>query len=1379
MRESIAVKLIARIVLLMILLVATLYGCGGGSPWGEVSAPDPPSGVTVAVENSQIIVNWNPVTGARSYNIYWATTAGVNKYTKTKANVFTSPYIQAELTYGTTYYYVITAINDAGESQPSGQVSAMLQVPLPVAPSGVSAVGGDAQVTVKWDAVAGASSYSIYWSTTAGAKGTRISGIPGTFYTHAGLSNGVAYYYVVCAVNDGGESLASTQVSAMPQVPTPGAPSGVSAAGGDAQVTVRWDAVAGASSYSIYWSTTAGAKGTRINGIPGTSYTHAGLTNGVAYYYVVCALNDGGESLASTQVSAVPQVPTPGVPSGVSAAGGNAQVTVTWDAVAGASSYSIYWSTTAGAKGTRISGIPGTSYTHAGLANGVAYYYVICAVNDGGESLASTQVSATPQVPSPGVPSGVSAAGNNAQVTVNWNAVSGAKSYNIYWSTTAGVTTAAGTKEASVSMPYTHTGLTNGTTYYYIVTAVNDGGESLASTQVSATPQVPLPDAPSGISAVGGNAQVTVSWNAVSGANSYNIYYTTTSGVTPLNGTKISSVSSPYTISGLTYGSTYYFVITAVNSRGEGATSPEVGIVLQLPAPRNPSAIPGTNKVTLSWESVPGAASYSIYYSTSPNVTTSDQKITGILSPSYVHAGLTPRTTYYYRISSVKDNLESSLSAEVSAVPLIAATTGISAGTAHTVLLKSDGTVWTTGLNLYGQYGDGTFTTTKTLTKAGVLSDVKVVAAGAHHTLALKRDGTLWAWGENSFGQIGNDIFVYIKKVSTPSQVTGLTDIVAVSAGDFHNAALSSNGTVWAWGYNIYGQVGDGTTNWRILNPAQIAGLTGVKAIAVGSFHTLALKEDGTVWAWGHNAQGQLGNGTTVDSTSPVQVIGLNDVIGIAAGYAHSTALKSDGTVWTWGYNTYGQVGDGANIDKYTPVQVSGLSSIITVDAKYHNSIALALDGSVWTWGLNANGQLGIGTYDDSNIPVKVNSLSGIVAVSEGTYHAVALAQNGTVWTWGSNVNGQLGDETANSRTVPISVSDLGDPIEADFVPTAPQAVVAIPDSNSGMTVNWQPAVGAVNYTIYYSDQPGVTSTNGVKIANVSPPYYHAGLPPNVTHYYIVTSVNSSGVESTASDEVSSTTQLTALPSKALAPTLKTALAAAVSTTKDYHYYTLYDNRDPNSCLSKEHIAAKFKSLTSPDLGAMRQGMLDLFQCSGEFFLTIPFDLDYYGKMFILATYVSHNMAPYGPIGDGPNGVGFYTQWPTLKCDAYARLALLLFRSVTISDGNYLNGHEHMFGYDNSLSGNHAQLIYDSNHYSILTDPTLGIAAQTSFQDLFAGIPVKKNTMARFYSYYGSADQPVGMQVSFDNVNDQLLSGQYASDTVLYHYYDLVLNDIY
>ena len=445
--------------------------------------------------------------------------------------------------------------------------------PFAAPPTGLVATAGDAKVTLIWNASPAATRYDVLRSTTSGSGyATVASGITATSYVNTGLSNGTTYYYVVTAANAAGTSRYSNQAYATPMA-IPPAPTGLLATAGNAQVSLSWTAAAGATSYNVLRSTSKGSGYQPVvSGITTTSYVNTGLSNGTTYYYVVTASNSAGTSGYSNEASATPKVTVPAPPSGLVATAGNAQVSLSWTAAAGATSYNVLRSTTKGSGYRSVAtGVTSPSYVNTGLTNGTTYYYVVTATNSAGTSGYSNEASATPKVTVPAPPSGLVATAGNAQVSLTWSASTGATSYSVLRSTTKGsgyksvVTGVTGTS-------YVNTGLTNGTTYYYVVTATNSAGTSGYSNEASATPKLPAPPAPTGLAATAGNAQVSLSWNAASGATSYSVLRSTTNG-SGYNSVATGLTTTSYVNTGLTNGTTYYYVVTASNAGGTSGYS--------------------------------------------------------------------------------------------------------------------------------------------------------------------------------------------------------------------------------------------------------------------------------------------------------------------------------------------------------------------------------------------------------------------------------------------------------------------------------------------------------------------------------------------------------------------------------------------------------------------------------------------------------------------------------------------------------------------------------------------------------------------------------------------------------------------------------------
>ena len=241
----------------------------------------------------------------------------------------------------------------------------------------------------------------------------------------------------------------------------------------------------------------------------------------------------------------------------------------------------------------------------------------------------------------------------------------------------------------------------------------------------------------------------------------------------------------------------------------------------------------------------------------------------------------------------------------------------------------------------------------------------------------------------------------------------------------YHSLALLSDSTVFSWGYNASGQLGNVTPNIFSSVPVLVRNLSGITHIQAGYYHSLAIRRDSTIWTWGFNGYGELGNYSNMNSDVPVQVVGISNAVAIAGGRDLSAAIRADSTLWTWGYNYYGELGNGLNINSNVPVQVSGLTGIIAVNAGVFHALALKSDGTVWAWGFNGFGQLGNGNNTDSNVPVQVSGLTDIVGIAAGYYHSLAMKNDGTAWTWGHNGAGELGNGIFGSTNIPLQVNSL------------------------------------------------------------------------------------------------------------------------------------------------------------------------------------------------------------------------------------------------------------------------------------------------------------------------------------------------------------------
>ena len=414
----------------------------------------------------------------------------------------------------------------------------------------------------------------------------------------------------------------------------------------------------------------------------------------------------------------------------------------------------------------------------------------------------------------------------------------------------------------------------------------------------------------------------------------------------------------------------------------------------------------------------------------------------------------------------------------------------VAAGGSHTAALKSDGTLVSWGWNRSGQLGDGTANDRLAPISVVTTGGWTVVSSGKFHTVAIRADGGLWAWGFNQNGQLGDGTFV---DRMSPKQVGTDKTWVAVSAGEAHTVALKKDGTAWAWGRNFNGQLGDKsyvdrTVPTKVFEPVLPTGFTTVAwtAISAGSTHTVGRRADGTIWSWGNNDQGQLGQypvvvsrTSTTQPTSPVlssstttfnaatkikttTVIaaatkdyyttttttdfslapptGINYPIqitsdlswvsgpeetwvAVSAGGAHTIAIRADGALFSWGANAAGQLGTGNNTTSYSATHIGTDTDWAIISAGGSHSLAVKSDGTLWAWGSNSDGQLGVGdsaiTVQSSPLQIDLASKSKWTALSAGLLHTFAIKSDGTLWGWGRNTEGQQGNGAIQNLLLP------------------------------------------------------------------------------------------------------------------------------------------------------------------------------------------------------------------------------------------------------------------------------------------------------------------------------------------------------------------------
>jgi fibronectin type 3 domain-containing protein len=526
--------------------------------------PSAPTGVTATAGTGKVTLGWSASSGAASYNVYRSTSSNGEGSTAYASGITTTSYTDSSVTAGTTYYYKVAAVDSAGTSAQSSEVSAAPTsgVTVPSAPTGVTATAGTNQVSLSWTASSGATSYNVYRSTSSGGEGSTAyaSGLTGTSYTDTGVTAGTTYYYKVAAANSAGTSAQSAEVSAKPtssgSVPPNTAVLQINAGGAavspfladedfsspgnefSSTATITTSGVANAAPAAVYQDVRWNASFT---------YTLPGLTAGATYvvrlHFVELSYTASGKRLFNVAINGTSVLSNFDI---FAAAGENHALVEQFNATANSSGQIV------------------VAFTQGSADN---------------PSIAGLEVWTPPAAAA--APTGLSATGGNGLVNLAWSASSGATSYNVYRGTSSGGESATPIATGVTATSYTDSTVTNGTTYYYKVAAVNTGGTSGLSAEASALPKAAVPSAPASPSAAAGVGTISLSWSASTGATSYTIYRGTTSGGEGSTPYATGVTGTSYTDSSVTAGTTYYYTIVAVDSAGNSTASSEVSAAPQ------------------------------------------------------------------------------------------------------------------------------------------------------------------------------------------------------------------------------------------------------------------------------------------------------------------------------------------------------------------------------------------------------------------------------------------------------------------------------------------------------------------------------------------------------------------------------------------------------------------------------------------------------------------------------------------------------------------------------------------------------------------------------------------------------------------------------
>ena len=1042
-----------------------------GTPTAPPPRPGAVTGLSVTEGDAQLALSWSAVSGATGYKVQWksGTETFADAAADARQHVISSGTTTARtitgLANGTPYTVRVIATNSAGDGPPSDEKTGTPTAPppRPGAVTGLSVTEGDAQLALSWSAVSGATGYKVQWKSgtetfadaAADARQHVISSGTTTARTITGLANGTPYTVRVIATNSAGDGPPSDEKTGTPTAPPPrpGAVTGLSVTEGDAQLALSWSAVSGATGYKVQWKSgtetfadaAADARQHVISSGTTTARTITGLANGTPYTVRVIATNSVGDGPPSDEKTGTPTAPPPrpGAVTGLSVTEGDAQLALSWSAVGGATGYKVQWKSgtetfadaAADARQHVISSGTTTARTITGLANGTPYTVRVIATNSVGDGPPSDEKTGTPTAPPPrpGAVTGLSVTEGDAQLALSWSAVSGATGYKVQWKsgTETFADAAADARQHVISSGTTTartiTGLANGTPYTVRVIATNSAGDGPPSDEKTGTPTAPppRPGAVTGLSVTEGDAQLALSWSAVSGATGYKVQWksgteTFADAAADARQHVISSgTTTARTITGLANGTPYTVRVIATNSAGDGPPSDEKTGTPTAPPPR-PGAVTGLSvtegdaQLALSWSAVGGATGYKVQW---------------------------------------KSGTETFADAAADARQHV-----ISSGTttARTITGLANGTPYTVRVIATNSAGDGPPSDEKTGTptapppRPGAVTGLSVTEGDAQLALSWSAVSgatgykVQWKSGTETFADAAADARQHVisSGTTTARTITGL-----------------ANGTPYTVRVIATNSAGDGPpsdekTGTPTAPPPRPGAVTGL-SVTEGDAQ-LALSWSAVSGATGYKVQWKSGTETFADAAADAR----QHVISSGTTTARTITGLANGTPYTVRVIATNSVGDGPPSDEKTgtptappprPGAVTGLS-VTEGDAQ----LALSWSAVSGATGYKVQWKSGTETFADAAADARQH----VISSGTTTARTITGLANGTPYTVRVIATNSVGDG-------PPSDEKTGTPTAP---PPRPGAVtgLSVTEGDAQLALSWSAVSGATGYKVQW-----------------------------------------------------------------------------------------------------------------------------------------------------------------------------------------------------------------------------------------------------------------------------------------------------------------------